>query len=319
MKTDYLKENGGYLPLRASYYVVLAITVLISVGAILFTGYAQIGLQQATAVADVDGMDYFANIVEGRQAGLLSVLKYAGLLMAALLMRGAIPAAERRLARLAGWLVAIACCLVVFWSAAHAFPGMSSLVGWGLVSLVVRCLAILSSAAEVGLLVLLGLGLRQIGGGRFKWGGLALSVLPLLTELSTAAWYVGPAYSSVLSAGIYLSVGFDVLLMLAFLSLFRSVGGREAVMARRFRGAALAACLSLLVAIGAVMAISTWLSEESLEGGELTEEEMLDGDFGDDADTYDPEAGYSDGTDLSGGDTPLDPDNLPEGDLSSER
>ena len=157
-----------------------------------------------SAVADVDAMDRFGDILMGRMAGLLSVLKYAGLLMAALLLRGTVPAGNRRLGRLSGWLLAVACCLVVFWGASNAFPGMSSLVGWGLVALVVRCLALLSSVAEVVVLLLFGLELARLGGRRFKDCGMLLCVLPLLAELSTAAWYAGPAFSPVLFGGVYL-------------------------------------------------------------------------------------------------------------------
>lgn len=336
METTQLKENCGYLPLRVSYYVVLALTVLISVGAVLFYDNAVIGLQRATAVADVDAMDRFGDILMGRMAGLLSVLKYAGLLMAALLLRGTVPAGNRRLGRLSGWLLAVACCLVVFWGASNAFPGMSSLVGWGLVALVVRCLALLSSVAEVVVLLLFGLELARLGGRRFKDCGMLLCMLPLLVELSTAAWYAGPAFSPVLFGGVYLAAGLEVALLLTLLALFRPLSGAVRP-ARDFRGAALAACVSLLLAIGAVVGISAFLSEESLEGGELTDEEMIDEGEADEADTYDPDAGYSDGGDFSDDGTSAgegasagsntvdgqpgngpDPADLPEGDLSVE-
>ena len=324
------------LPMRLEAAGILAVQVILAVAAVIFTLYTTVTHYEVTLSGNYEEQLAVEQLKNFAPAWFYIWVKYLAYVAVACILHTAVKNSLPHLKRLSGLFFLIACALVVLWPAADAFPGMPSLTGMGMVSLIVRCLAIIVTIAEVVVAMLLGLKIRKNAAGYLKTYGCLLAFLPLLAELSTLAWYAGSAFADVLFYGCIPAAVCETFFLTASFFAFKP---SETKNDRTFIPAFVMAALSAVVALGIYFS----LSSSAIEIGDAeTEELSADDQIQGEEDSYDPEAGYSDGTQLpadsmeagdgtSGNDNmgsntvdgskaaPVDADNLPEGDLSVEQ
>ena len=114
---------------------ILAVQVILAVAAVIFTLYTTVTHYEVTLSGNYEEQLAVEQLKNFAPAWFYIWVKYLAYVAVACILHTAVKNSLPHLKRLSGLFFLIACALVVLWPAADAFPGMPSLTGMGMVSL----------------------------------------------------------------------------------------------------------------------------------------------------------------------------------------